>query len=450
MHTPRNLLSIGFVAAVATACTCPERIGPAWLPGPGQGAYERARDDYLNVRKAGVDPMVWARDLRRIGRTLEEARDGGSPIALHASAHGDVLHALRRPNDAATAYLASVELSEDWVPGWLGLTDVAIETGDFERARGFLGKAESSLAKLARGPAQMNWIQEQIVCGRDGSGESFYDARLTESQRCELLVTQLGESFGWEDALAAPARTEREAIERAKARVLHRFIVLDDLETAADVDDRDRARRLLSALENEVFLFDPDYVAARKHYAFLQMTLARAEFRVGEAVAGGIAFGDAESTLNGLRAGEESRLANDVELLDAYDTLYCDWFHARIDAGIADTDAEESSVTDMLFTRRLEIAGLLQDVYERLRIDQPDLFHYGRLLRDARLGVAQLSRESVDVDARAYQATVAINELRNLAALDTAEHAALRAEADRLDEELDQVKRAVRRARRNS
>jgi len=136
---------------------------------------------------AGDNP--WAGLLGELDAAV--ATDPG--VALFHSKRGDVLLEAGRADEAIAAYRRSVELLGEWVPGWLGMAQADIRTGNCSRAAQSLASAEAALATLRR-------AREDEMRRRSAgiSGDPQGIARENFANRYFQVRLWLGEHLSWE------------------------------------------------------------------------------------------------------------------------------------------------------------------------------------------------------------------------------------------------------------
>jgi len=371
MTTPWNLrsawLAPSLLAALTGCASVPLPLGETHEPGEAQReAHEEARKIWLDAREQGRIGDERKTALEASARFLKNAIDSGARVALYPGRLAQLLMeegaVPGNLEQAALAFEQALAICPEWVPAYLGLFDLEVQTrpvgnASLARAEGRLLDAEQALLRLESfgRPPEPTWWQSLFGIAPEPSEASleeggFYDPRPPEASRHQLLLNQFTEDLSWEAALLSQNDQAGDPLQRLKARVVLRKILLEELRGELDDDRKARADVLAlrcARIQNEVLGLDPNALEAHVLLAASQIERS--------------SWSEADSILHNLLEGKASKLKRDPELLLMMMKLQAGWWlDLRGDTNVG---------------RNPELAASLNPL-------QVNLYRYGERLRE--------------------------------------------------------------------
>lgn len=324
-------ISLGVALIVLPACD--EK--PAWKVGRSSNAstrfYVEAQQDYRLSCERDVTEIARRESLNTIARKLRAAGDIDPDCPLYASKLGEVLLDNAEFDEAARAIDRSLDICDDWVPGWIAkahweITRAKDDRAKLDSAESYLDTASAALARLEKASGSQLKQTPLPVWPLQGQTEEKDpdDPTLTDKEQYAWLARWMAANEAWREAepgwlAPAPGQTvggiSKRLASRLRARIYYERARIAD---AKGDPVEDAVRGVLDVLEQSRRFdgdFTPTQIERGRQYVKLR------DWRTAESLIRPVV--DANPYYR-----------NDIGALMALATLYASWYYdsARLDA----------------------------------------------------------------------------------------------------------------------
>lgn len=327
-----GVLLIGLTGCTSTPKTSTTKnVGVSLVSRNGVALFQQAKQRYVQIRARDLQGDELTAEMSNVLKLIDGAIANDPRCVLFHAKLAQMYLESGQINRAYAGYDKARSLSQDWVPAWIGMADVAARKGEYKAARSHLASAQKALDKIQgntkkekRPPDFFEIIGLNIPRKAEvGQGaKDPNDPSLSEDEALRLQVVWLQESESW--TIENPALLSQGAgrttvqdgnlFRRLRARIAYHHALIDRAEGKPHSE-------VVKGLDYSL-QWDPNFFPSKIELAVMMRMQGQ--------------YQSAERLIKPYVDTSEPALANNGRLLMETASLYTDWFKQTKEAALAD------------------------------------------------------------------------------------------------------------------
>ena len=317
----RHGVGLLILSSLLTGCAVkqPEKfVGVNRVSANGAKFYFDAKKEYGIVRALDLSGPPLATAMDRVITLMDGAVTNDPKNPLFVGKRGDLFIELGPDayDRAESDLMHALKITEDWVPAWIGLSELAARRGNLQLAMQHCMSADKALGVIeqreGKNPVPTVKIYGLTIFGPAAQVKDFHDPKLAETERRQLMLTWLQEEeqFVFESPTLLTSVGDGKGVNSGNLmRRLHARIEFQQI--LVQMRSGEKGGSLLAKFDR-VLQWDPDFFPARVEKAATMRKLAM--------------YRDAERLLRPYVESKDPKLSNNARLLYEMASIYTDWY----------------------------------------------------------------------------------------------------------------------------